>query len=252
MKYSQISRFLVQMLKAYFRDRLTLFWSALFPILMFVLLKLLFGRWMGNFSEANSGHNSLLASMLVLGAFSNGIFGGGMSLAISRESGMLKRFKLAGMTRTNLLVLYGLRITTGGLISFVSVSLASWLMVQEFPPVFHVIPIELFAASTIVALSIGLCLGLLSTTIESSNALSNVLFLPLTFLGGVAVPINMLPKMVQPIAEFLPTAPYVIAMQEQFMYGEIHSMTFVRLVCPVIIGVLCLYITASFRFLWRN
>ena len=81
------------------RDRTVLFFSYLFPLIFFIA----FGEGLGAAQGAGAA-TQVIVMVLVLGVLGNGFFGGGMRATHERETGILRRFKVAPITPAPILV----------------------------------------------------------------------------------------------------------------------------------------------------
>ena len=75
------------------RDRLVLFFNYLMPLIFFFA----FGEGFGARTSAGS-LSQVVTMVLMLGVLGTGFFGGGMRATMERESGILRRFKVAPIT----------------------------------------------------------------------------------------------------------------------------------------------------------
>jgi len=186
-------------LKLTLRDRQALFWTYVFPLLFLFLFCSIFGR--GN-PKAVAG---LMAGLLCISAMAGGFFGLSIDLATSRERGILRRYKLSPIHPW---LLISSRLAANFLIA-----LSTLLMQIGVAIVVYRMPIAGSFVAMMVMLSIGalafLALGLLIASVAQSVKvallLANLLFFPLMFLGGAAIPKFMLPPAIQNISRLLPS-----------------------------------------------
>lgn len=174
--------------------------TLLFPAMFYFLFAVLFQSGRGDF-HANV---YLLATYGVFGVMAPGLFGFGVSVALDRERGWLtlKRAqpmppgaylasKLA-MAMLFAVVIFTLLAVLGTTLGGVRIPLASWatLLVVE---VLGVLP---FCA-------IGLFVGTLVNG-QAAPAVINVIYLPMSFLSGLWMPLAALPAAVRGIAPLWP------------------------------------------------
>ncbi len=169
-----------------------------FPIGFYALFGLLLNRGEGAAA-------SLLASFGLIGVIGPALFGFGVSVAAERESGELDLQRLSPLpvwgflfARLAMCVLFGmvvLAILYGLAAGPGSVRLArgQWLALAA----------SQLAAALPMGL-LGLSLGLRLPS-QSAGGVINVVFLALAALGGLWLPVQILPEILQRFAQFLPT-----------------------------------------------
>jgi ABC-2 type transport system permease protein len=177
--------------------------TLLFPLIFYTLFGLVVFR---NNSNALMAAPYLFVNYCAFGAIAPGLFGFGISLAMEREQGvlLLKRalpmppaaYLLAKMLMASLFVaiVAALLITAGALFGNVHLSGLQFLAVA-LTAVFGVLP---FCA-------IGFFIGTLATG-QSAPAITNMVYLPMSFLSGIWVPLSVLPHALQSAAVIWP--PY--------------------------------------------
>ncbi len=186
-------------LKLTLRDRQALFWTYVFPLLFLFLFCTIFGR--GN-PKAVAG---LMAGLLCISAMAGGFFGLSIDLVTSRERGILRRYKLSPI--------HPLLLISGRLAANFLIALSTLLMQIGVAIVVYQMPIAGSFVAMMVMLSIGalafLALGLLIASVAQSVKvallLANLLFFPLMFLGGAAIPKFMLPPAILKISRLMPS-----------------------------------------------
>jgi ABC-2 type transport system permease protein len=176
--------------------------TLLFPLLFYALFGLVIFHSTG---RAFGTPEFLLTNYCAFGAMAPGLFGFGISLAVEREQGilLLKRalpmppaaHLLAKMLMAGLFVaiVVASLITAGTLFGQVQLS-SGKLMALAVITVLGVLP---FCA-------IGFYIGTLATG-QSAPAIANMIYLPMSFLSGVWVPLAVLPKVLQSLAPVWPT-----------------------------------------------
>ena len=87
-------------------------------------------------------------------------------------------------------------------------------------------------------IALGMCIGGRVNTEDATAALSNLIVLPMTFLGGVFFPLDAAPAPIQVIAHFLPLTYLVQGLQDVAVRGHSFVSTLPEL------GVLALFAAA--------
>jgi ABC-2 type transport system permease protein len=174
--------------------------TLLFPPMFYFLFAVLFAHRSGDF---NAGHY-LLATYGVFGVMAPGLFGFGVSVALDRERGWLTLKRALPMPPGAYLasklvmamlfaaiifaILAAIATTMGG----VSLPIASWL---------RLLAVEVFGVLPFCA--IGLCIGAM-TSGSAAPAIINLIYLPMSFLSGLWMPMSILPTLVRDIAPLWP------------------------------------------------
>lgn len=179
--------------------------AFMLPIMLLpTMFYLLFGVVM-NGSAGTDTARYLLVSYGVFGVMSPGLFGFGVSLALERDGGLLT-YKRA------------LPMPPGAYL------LGKMLMAMAAAAVVIVLLLEMALTMGHVALSLQQCalllltgvlgvlpfcaLGMLIGTLikgQGAPGMLNLIYLPMSFLSGLWVPLNMLPKALQQIAPIWPS-----------------------------------------------
>jgi ABC-2 type transport system permease protein len=188
-----------------------------FPVMFYILFGLVMNR-NETISAGVSVAKYLLGGYAVFGSLGAAIFGIGIGVAVDRSAGWLELKQASPMpplayvlSKCMMAVVFSLIIVSiltvlGIALGHVSITLA------EFA---H---IALYAAAGAVPFS---CLGLAMAFLVPPNAaggIANLIYLPMSFLSGLWVPIRFLPHALQVIAPIFPT--YHLA---QLMYGALGA-----------------------------
>jgi ABC-2 type transport system permease protein len=174
--------------------------TLVFPAMFYLLFGVLFGNRGGD-SHASS---YLLATFGVFGVMSPGLFGFGVSVAMDRERGWLvykralpmppgaylvAKLIMAMAFATIICAILGILATTlGG----VHLPVSAWLTLL----VVDVLGVLPFCA-------IGLFIGSLVSG-SGAPAMANLIYLPMSFLSGLWMPLSVLPPFIAKIAPFWP------------------------------------------------
>ncbi len=134
-----------------------------------------------------------------------------------REQGILRRFHVTPVSASDMLA-------SSVLANFVLTLPNVAFMLLLARVVFHVrnfgnpLAVFLFVCVGTVAFgSLGLVVASITNTMQETQVLNQLLWLPLIFLSGATLPLAYLPKMVQGFAVFLP-ATYLVTGLQQALY----------------------------------
>ncbi|WP_109124849.1 ABC transporter permease [Dyella sp. C11] len=178
----------------------------LLPITLFpTMFYLLFGIVMNHNAPGNAARY-LLASYSVFGVMSPGLFGFGVSLALERDNGLLTLKRALPMPPgAYLLGKMVMAMLAAGMVIVLLLALAVALA--------HV-PLGIRQAlSLLVTGMLGVlpfcALGMLVGTLvkgQGAPGVVNIIYLPMSFLSGLWIPLSALPSVLQRIAPIWPSA----------------------------------------------
>jgi len=172
------------------------------------------------------------------------------TLIMYREQGILRRFHVAPVTASDMLassVLANFVLTIPTVIVI--------LLLARF--VFHVnhlgnlVATFLFiCAGTVSFGSLGLVVASVTNTMQETQVLNQLIWLPLLFLSGATFPLAFLPKVVQGFSVFLPATYLVTALQEATFFGKSVGALMVYLLALAFWATLSFFI-ATQLFRWE-
>jgi ABC-type multidrug transport system permease subunit len=202
-------------LKLTLRDRVVLFFNFLMPLLFFVA----FGEGMG--AKTSPGAMAqVLSLVLMFGVLGTGFFGGGIRATMDREAGILRRFKVAPITPLPLLVA---SMVTGWAVFLPSVALfvglARWRYGWDQPLNLGSLLIVV-TAGVLAFRSMGLIIASVANSMQESQIMAQLLYMPMLLLSGAAVPLHILPDWLQKLAQFLPATHLYLGTQGILVRGE--------------------------------
>jgi ABC-2 type transport system permease protein len=179
--------------------------SFMLPILLFpTMFYLLFGIVMAK-SEGADAARYLLVSYGVFGVMSPGLFGFGVSLALERDGGLLTYKRALPMPP-------GAYLLGKMLMAMLAAAVVMLLLLAMGVGIAHV-TLTVGQASRLLLMGVlgvlpfcalGMLMGTLIKGQGAPGAL-NLVYLPMSFLSGLWVPINALPKTLQQIAPIWPS-----------------------------------------------
>jgi len=188
-----------------------------FPVMFYCLFGLMMNR-NEDISAGVSVAKYLLGGYAVFGSLGAAIFGIGVGVALDRSAGWLELKQASPMpplayilSKCAMAVVFSLIIVS--ILTVLGITLGHvHLTASEFA---H---IALFAAIGAIPFS---CLGLAMAFLvppASAGGIANMIYLPMSFLSGLWIPIRFLPHFLQTIAPIFPT--YHLA---QLMYGSLGA-----------------------------
>jgi ABC-2 type transport system permease protein len=225
------------------RNKMFFFFSVVMPLMFFFL-------YAGVFAKGDPhGVRFFLGPVLALNVMGS-FWGLSATLVMYREQGILRRFHVAPVTASDMLmssVLANFVLTLPTVISI--------LFLARF--VFHVRDMgNLWAAFLFVCAgtvsfgSLGLVVASITNTMQETQVLNQLMWLPLIFLSGATFPLAFLPKVVQGFSVFLPATYLVTGLQEATFFGKQTSALLVYLLALASWAALSFFI-ATQLFRWE-
>ncbi len=209
-----------------FRNKMFFFFILVMPFAFFFLYAGVFAKSVPKIVGFYLGP---VLALNVMGSF----WGLSATLVMFREQGILRRFHVAPVTASDMLA--------SSVVANYILTLPAVLLELFFARViFHVPslgnPIALFllvSAGIISFGSLGLVIASVTNTMQETQVLNQLLWLPLIFLSGATFPLAYLPRAVQRFGLFLPATYLVNGLQQTIVssatpwsrYVEILSLT---------------------------
>ncbi|RYV01336.1 ABC transporter permease [Shewanella sp. OPT22] len=177
--------------------------TILFPVMFYVFFGVIFAK------NPTSAPTYLMITYCVFGIVGPALFSFGVGIAVERGQGWFNLKEVSPMpasayviSRVVLSGLFAAIIITilfaiGSLIGNVNLATTQWLSLSG-----------IFILGSLPFCAIGLTLGLMLKS-NSAAAIINLIYLPMSFLSGLWIPINMMPGFLQQFANVLP--PYHLA-----------------------------------------
>lgn len=196
------------------RNKMFFFFSVVFPLGMFFLYAGIFAR--GN-PRAVSYFLGPAIAFNVMGSF----WGLSATLVMFREQGILRRFHVtpvtaADMLASSLLANFVLTIPT------ITVEVCLARVIFHIPSLGNLLSLAvLVTVGTISFGSLGLVVASVTNTMQETQVLNQIIWLPLIFLSGATFPLAYLPGAVQHFGLFLP-ATYLVTGLQSALYESRH------------------------------
>jgi len=184
------------------RNRYFVFWSLVMPIIFYYIFTNLVNADVPNKEEWQAHY---LMSMTVFSVMGSSMMTLGIRMVQERSQGWSKYIRTTplsdsvyfGAQMIGQSVIHLLSITiifiAGALINDVSLTAAEWLMSGTW-----------ILLGSFPFLAIGTLIGLMKK-VETAAGISNVIYMVLAVMGGLWMPLEVMPKLMQNIAEWLPS-----------------------------------------------
>jgi len=225
------------------RNKMFFFFSVIFPLAMFFLYAGIFAR--GN-PRAVSFFLGPVIAFNVMGSF----WGLSAALVMFREQGILRRFHVTPVSATDMLassLLANFVLT----IPTVSIELFLARLLFHVPSLGNLLSLAvLVTVGTLSFGSLGLVVASVTNTMQETQVLNQIIWLPLIFLSGATFPLAYLPNSVQHFGLFLP-ATYLVTALQFALYQSFHVwQLLVQILTLALWAVLTFFVSAQL-FRWE-
>lgn len=209
------------------RNKMFFFFSIVMPFIFF------FG-YLGFFGKSvPAGAAYFLGPVLALNVMGS-FWGLSSTIVMFREQGVLRRFHVSPVTAGDMLAASVFANFALTLPTVILELLLAWL-------IFHVNTLDnllgifvMVAVGTVSFACLGLVIASITNTMQETQVLNQLIWLPLIFLSGATFPLAYLPRVVQRVGLFLPATYLVNAFQQVIVnsatvlsrYAEIASLVF--------------------------
>jgi imidazolonepropionase-like amidohydrolase/ABC-type multidrug transport system permease subunit len=201
-------------LKLALRNRSVIFFNYLFPLIFFFI----FGQAMH--AERGAAITMVIAMVLIIGILGNGLMGAGIRAVQEREANILRRYKVTPITPAPLLVA---SVVTGWILYMPNVililALAHFLYGMPWPR--STGSILIFISVAIAGFrAIGLILAAVVNSMQESQLIVQLIYLPMLFLSGATFPLSMFPPWLLVVTQFVPASYLVTGLQGMLLRQE--------------------------------
>jgi imidazolonepropionase-like amidohydrolase/ABC-type multidrug transport system permease subunit len=181
------------------RSKTALFWMTSFPLGFLLLYGFVMARGDARIMAV------MMPGLLTTTLMSGSLFGVTLPLVQQRETGLLRRLRVTPVMAISVVIAHGVTAVVTGLISLIVLMLLGraifdMQMAGSWPTL-----ILVYLCGAFALVPIGLLVGSAARDIRTAPAIANLLFFPLMFLSGSAMPFAMLPEGVRRFARVLPT-----------------------------------------------
>jgi imidazolonepropionase-like amidohydrolase/ABC-type multidrug transport system permease subunit len=190
-------------LKLALRQKSVIFFNYLFPLIFFFI----FGQAMHG--ERGAAMTVVISMVLIIGILGNGLMGAGIRTVQEREANILRRYKVTPITPAPVLVA---SVVTGWILYMPNVLLIFTLahFVYGMPWPQSMVSVVIFVTISIVAMrAIGMILASVVNSMQESQLLVQLIYLPMLFLSGATFPTSIFPQWLLEVTYFLP-ATYMV------------------------------------------
>jgi ABC-2 type transport system permease protein len=226
------------------RNKAFLFFSLIMPLAFFFLFAGVFGK---GEPRAVAYLMGPVIALTVMGSF----WGLSASLVMYREQGILRRYRLAPLTASDMLAS---SIAANFILTMPTVAIE--LVFARV--LFHVTQlgnlitlVVVVAVATVAFASLGLVVASVTNTMQETQVICQIIWFGLLFFSGATFPLPMLPRIVQRFSVFLPATYLVTGLQKAIVQSKPFWQLSVELVALAAWAVLAFFVAAQL-FRWET
>ncbi|MGB6685276.1 MAG: ABC transporter permease, partial [Candidatus Acidiferrum sp.] len=189
------------------RNKMFLFFSVVMPFGFFFLYAGIFAKGQPHVVQFFLGP---VVALTVMGSF----WGLSAALVMFREQGILRRFHVTPVTASDMLA-------SSVVANYILVSPTVILEFLFAHYIYHVTHFgDMLAAFILISIgnisfaSMGLVVASVTNTMQETQVINQLIWLPLIFLSGATFPLAFLPHVVQKVSLFLPATYLVEGLQD--------------------------------------
>jgi len=217
------------------RTKAALFFTFLFPLIFLFV-------YAGIFAHGNRWAVAyLFGPVITLQVMGSAFWGLGLQSVMSRERGILRRYRLApigagSMVLSSLMANYLLLLPTVAILTACAVTVFHMPLQVNFAGFFLLVTIGAFSFA-----GFGLTIASIASTMQEAQIYNQLVWFALLFLSGATIPLPDLPRWIQHVAAFLPATYLVSSFQSLMTHSgplSAHAAELVALVASGLFGLL--------------
>lgn len=231
--------------RATLRDKSMLLMTYLFPLFFFVMMGLLMTKANPNFNK------TLIPSMILVAVMSGMLLGMPAPLLSARENGILRSYKVNGVPSLSILIIPVITLIMHMAIISAIIAVAGYFFFDAVLPANWGMFLLVWFVSLLTYAGIGLLIGVTSPNSRATVMISQLIFVPSMILGGLMMPVSILPASLAKIALVLPTSHSMSAFNSLafLQAGAING--WMELVILLVSGLVA-FCLAVYLFQWDN
>jgi len=185
--------------RAGLRDRNLLLMNYLFPLGFFALMGVLM-------TQINPGFKETMVPAMVIFAFlSSAVLGLPGPLVAAREGGIFRSYRINGVPALSILVIPAVSTTFHMVLVSAAIAICGPLLFGATMPVNALGCVLTFLAVAVACTGVGVLIGVIASDSRAIVLWSQLVFLPSMLLGGLMVPVSLLPATLGRVAWLLPS-----------------------------------------------
>lgn len=181
------------------RNRQLLLLNYLMPLGFYALMGLVMSEINPTFSE------TMIPAMVAFAVMAATLLGLPDPLVTARETGIFRSYKINGVPTVSILLIPALTTIFHMVIIAIIITATASLFFGALAPVNWAGFVLTFIAMIFAFAGIGILIGVISSSSQTTVLWAQLIFLPSMLVGGVMIPNSVLPDAVGKVAQLLPT-----------------------------------------------
>ena len=181
------------------RNSTALLMNYLFPLAFYAMMGLIMVKINPGFA------NVLLPAMVIFVSLVSNLLGLPGPLVESREAGIYRSFKINGVPALSILATPTLSTIFHALIVSILIALTAKPLFDGANPTSWGAFVWITLLVVFTSGALGALIGVIATSSRSTVLLSQLIFLPSMLIGGMMIPLDLLPASVRPVSMLLPS-----------------------------------------------
>ena len=195
--------------KLFVREPLAAFFTLVFPMMMLFLFGSIYGNKPSAFFAGFGFIDTAVPAYTAMIICTSGLMSLSISIASYRELGILRRLKATTLRPQSILGSQVIQIFTATLLGMILLVIAGKLVYNLRLPQNPLNVLGGFVLGSVSFFALGFIIASVMPTARSAQVAAMVLFYPMLFLSGAAIPREVLPPSVRAFGRYLPLTPVV-------------------------------------------
>jgi ABC-2 type transport system permease protein len=227
------------------RNKMFLFFSVIMPFGFFFLYAGVFAKGIPRVVQYFLGP---VIALTVMGSF----WGLSAALVLFREQGILRRFHVTPVSPSDMLA----SSVVANFVLTMPTVLIEFLLARSIFHVTHfgnlVSAFLLITIGTVSFASMGLVVASVTNTMQETQVINQLIWLPLIFLSGATLPLASLPQVVKRVGLFLPATYLVTGLQSAiFSSFAPWSLDVLLALCSLAVWAILTFFLSAQLFRWE-
>lgn len=195
-------------------SRTAIFWNVAFPLVWLFVFGFIF-------AGGESGRTTfLMPGLFTITIISGSFFGVSYLMVSEREAGILRRYRATPVTAATVVVANAVRALATLALSLLIQGAVGWVVFRFTVAGSYATLVLVIVVGAAAFVPLGLIVGSVARDMRSAPAISNLIFMPMIFTSGAAMPLFMMPGWIQSMSRLLPATYLVEALQGVIVRGD--------------------------------
>lgn len=227
------------------RSKTALFWMLVFPLFLLIGFGYVFG------SNDPQRVAYIVPGILTITIISATFFGTSMGMVVQRENGVFRRYRVTPVTPVVVVASHAVLSMLNLTISLI-LQIITAILVFKITIAGSLTTLALIAFAGFFAFApLGLIVGSVAKDMKTAPAITNLLFFPMMFLSGAAMPYFLLPSWLQAVGKFIPATYVVESLQGVMVRGETIPELLAPLAVLLVTGIVAFALN-GLLFRWES